>query len=293
MRTSKKFIFFALLAALLYALSAPISKLLLGSLSPTLTAALLYLGAGMGMFVLGLAARQTQHHQRERSLTKAELPYIAAMIVLDIAAPILLMSGLKRTTAANTSLLNNFEIVATTLIALTMFKEKISRRLWLGIILVTVASVLLSLEDTGSLHFSIGSLFVLLACVCWGLENNITRKLSDKNPLHIVVIKGLGSGAGLLLIALLLNEVYGNVWHVLAALLLGFVAYGLSIYFYVYAQRHLGAARTSTFYAAAPFFGVALSFILFKEPPTSLFLLALAIMFLGAYHTAMDQLQTG
>jgi len=292
MRTSKKYIFFALLAALLYALSAPISKLLLGSLSPTLTAALLYLGAGIGMFVLGLATRQTQYDQRERPLTKAEWPYIAAMIVLDIAAPILLMSGLKRTTAANTSLLNNFEIVATTLIALTLFKEKISRRLWLGIILVTVASVLLSLEDTGSLHFSIGSLFVLLACVCWGLENNITRKLSDKNPLHIVVIKGSGSGAGSLLIALLLNEVYGNVWHILAALLLGFVAYGLSIYFYVYAQRYLGAARTSTFYAAAPFFGVALSFILFKEPPTSLFLLALAIMFLGAYLTAIDQLQT-
>ncbi|MFZ3070908.1 MAG: DMT family transporter [Anaerolineaceae bacterium] len=293
--THKQAIFSAILAAALYALSAPVAKLLLDSLSPAMMAALLYLGAGMGMLLLEMAARRDSafHHRTKASLdlplTKQDLPFVVGMIVLDILAPLLLLNGLKLTTSANASLLNNFEIVATSLIAFTFFKEKVSPRLWTSIILVTIASILLSIEDTGSLHFSIGSILVLLACICWGLENNFTRKLSDKNPMQIVVIKGFGSGLGALIIAALLNELHGDLGHVIGALLLGFAAYGLSIFFYVRAQRNLGAAKTSSFYATAPFFGVAFSFLLFRTPPTTLFVIALLIMMAGAYLSATDK----
>ena len=186
------------------------------------------------------------------------------MVALDIAAPIFLMYGLTKTTSANASLLNNFEIVATSLIALLIFKESISKRLWGAISLITISSIILSVEDISSFSFSFGSIFVLLACVCWGLENNCTRKLSVKDPLQIVIIKGFGSGIGSLLIAFTLGEKMNNIPYIIAALLLGFFAYGLSIFFYIYAQRDLGAARTSAYYAVAPFIGVALSLIVFR-----------------------------
>ena len=140
-----------------------------------------------------------------------------------------------------------------------LLSEAISKRLWGAISLITISSIILSIEDVSSFSFSLGSIFVLLACICWGLENNCTRKLSIKDPLEIVVIKGLGSGVGSLLVALVLKENASNLAYVAIALLLGFFSYGLSIYFYIYAQRYLGAAKTSAYYAIAPFIGVGLS----------------------------------
>lgn len=279
----------AVLAAALYALSVPGSKLLLGGVQPTVLAALLYLGAGLGLMLIGGLRRASGHEGREQPLTREDLPYTIAMIVLDIAAPILLLCGLSRTTAANAALLNNFEIVATALIALTLFHEAVSRRLWCAIGLVTAASVLLSCEDIGgSMNFSAGSLFVLGACICWGLENNCTRKLSHKDPLEIVVVKGLCSGTGSLLIAFALGERLPTAGILLYGLCLGFAAYGLSIYFYIRAQRTLGAAKTGAFYAIAPFLGSALSLVLLREKPDGLYWLALAVMALGVYYASTD-----
>ena len=283
-----KSIFFAVLAAALYAVSSPISKLLLEKLTPTMLAALLYLGAGTGLVIVGAIQKKTSAVQKEKPLTKKELPYTVGMIVLDILAPISLMAGLTMTTAANASLLNNFEIVATSIIALCVFKEKISKRLWLGILLVTIASVLLSIEDLSSFSFSVGSIFVLLACVFWGLENNCTKKLSSKNPLEVVVIKGFGSGIGSFMIAVIIKEFSFDFWYVIFALLLGFVAYGLSIFFYIYAQRYLGAAKTSAYYAISPFIGTALSLMIFREIPSVLFLIALAVMIAGTCVVSKD-----
>ncbi len=279
MRHNKKAIFHAVLAAALYAINAPISKLLLAEIPSTMMAGLLYLGAGIGMYIL----EKLNKHKEELPLTKQELPYTVAMVVLDIAAPIFLMIGLTRCSAANASLLNNFEIVATSLIALFIFKEAINRRLWTAIILVTISSILLSFEDMSSLQFSWGSLFVLLACVCWGFENNCTRMLSSKNPAQIVIIKGFGSGLGALILSLIIREHYTNWGYIILALLLGFVAYGLSIYFYIYAQRTLGAAKTSTYYAISPFIGAALSLIIFNEFPSALFIIALINMGVVTY----------
>lgn len=278
----------AILAAAFYALNAPFSKLLLAHVQPAILAGLLYIGAGVGLLPFGILQKKSAMSQRELPLTKADLPYTLGMVLLDIAAPVLLMFGLTSTDAANASLLNNFEIVATALIALLLFREKISKRLWIAILLVTLSSLLLSVEDTSSFRFSFGSLFVLLACVCWGLENNCTKMLSTKNPLHIVVIKGLSSGVGSLLIGLSMGEALPALFYTSMALLLGFFAYGLSIFFYIYAQRELGAAKTSTYYAIAPFLGMALSFLLFWQPPDGKFLIALLIMILGTYVAATD-----
>lgn len=280
-----KAIFYAVLAAFLYALNAPVSKLLLSEIPSTMLAALLYLGAGIG--VLGLSF--FYHNDDEKPLTKADWPYTIAMVGLDIVAPIALMIGLKTTTAANASLINNFEIVATSLIALFIFHEKISKKLWTAIILVTLSSMILSFEDISSLSFSTGSFFVLLACCFWGLENNCTRELSSKNPMHIVIIKGFGSGLGSFIIAMLMNESLPKLPYLLIALLLGFFAYGLSIYFYICAQRNLGAAKTSTYYALSPFIGAGLSLLIFKQLPSLSFLIALIIMIAGTYLTLQDE----
>lgn len=287
-RKQSRAVFFAILAAALYALNSPISKLLLEAIPAKMMAALLYLGAGLGMLLLRLVQRVTGTSSAEAPLTRKELPYTVAMVVLDIAAPIFLMIGLTRTTAANASLLNNFEIVATSLIALLLFREKISRRLWWAIGLVTLSSVLLSLEGAESLRFSLGSVFVLMACCCWGLENNCTRALSEKDPLEIVVVKGFGSGLGALVIALVSGESLPAMLPILGALCLGFVAYGLSIFFYIYAQRDLGAAKTSTYYAVAPFIGAGLSLLIFRQMPGVTFLIALAIMAGGTYLASTD-----
>ena len=279
---------FAVLAAALYAINAPVSKLLLSKVSATMMAAFLSLGAGIGLSLLQIIQKGTHKEVKEKPLTRRELPYTIGMIVLDIAAPLFLMAGLTMTTAANASLLNNFEIVATSVIALAVFHEAISKRLWIAIGLVTVASLILSFEDISSLSFSMGSVFVLLACVCWGFENNCTRMLSEKSPIEIVIIKGFCSGMGSFVIALIMREPIPKLIYILGALLLGFVAYGLSIFFYIYAQRYLGAAKTSAYYAISPFIGVAVSFVIFRQTPTIWFLIALVIMMIGTYFASTD-----
>ncbi len=287
--TSKKGIFLAILAAALYAVNSPFSKLLLEEMPSTLMAGFLYIGAGLGMGILALIRKWNKTPRTEMPLTHRELPYTIAMIVLDIIAPIFLLLGLSYTTAANASLLNNFEIVATAIIALVIFREKISPRLWLGILFVTLSCAFLSFEDISAFRFSRGSLFILLACFSWGIENNCTRRLSVCDPLVIVLLKGIFSGTGSVLIGLCLGERLTSLWSVFAVLAVGFVAYGLSIFFYVHAQRTLGAARTSAYYAIAPFIGTLLSLLIFRELPPYTYFIALALMIIGAWLCSGDQ----
>lgn len=253
---------FALLAAALYAINIPVCKLLLQKVQPGMLAAFLYLGAGVGLFVYGLFSRPGEGER----LTRKELPYTLAMILLDIAAPILLMVGLQRTNPANAALLNNFEIVATTAIAFFLFRERVSVRLFWAILLVTAASILLSFEGWESLRFEKGAFFVLGACLCWGLENNCTRKLSGKSSVQITTVKGIFSGLGGLTVAFLMQERLPALRWLLVVMALGFVSYGLSIHFYIRAQKHLGAARTSAYYSVAPFIGAALSMLTGQLP---------------------------
>lgn len=230
-RSKKTGIFFAILAAALYAISTPLSKILLDYMPSTLIAGFLYIGAGIGMGGIAIVQKAKKKQQIEARLTWLEFPYTIAMIVLDIIAPICLLLGLKFTTAASASLLNNFEIVATALIASVIFKERITHRLWIGIIFITLSCALLSLEDISSIRFSYGSCFILLACICWGFENNCTRKISSKNPLQIVLLKGIFSGIGSILIGLCIGERITFFWSIFVVMIVGFISYGLSIFF--------------------------------------------------------------
>lgn len=282
-RTERIAIGFALLAAALYAINVPCSKALLTIASPTMMASFLYIGAGAGMGIMMLIRKMTKHKVKEKELTRADVPYTVAMVVLDIAAPILMMFGLKTANAANASLLNNFEIVATALIAMLFFHEKVGRLLWIAIAFVTTASVLLTLDGSGALSFNIGSLLVICATICWGLENNCTRQIANKDPMEIVTIKGFGSGLGALIIAMCIGEGFPPITAIVLITLLGYVSYGLSIYVYTYAQRGIGAARTSTYYAVSPFIGVILSIIFLGESITPMFCVSIILMAVGVW----------
>lgn len=275
MKTTHSATLFAILAAALYAINIPFSKILLIHVSPTVMAAFLYLGAGVGLFLYG---KLTKKEEMEDPLTKCELPYTLGMIILDIAAPILLMFGLELTNSANASLLNNFEIVATSLIAFFIFKETLSKRLTLSILLVTLASIALSFEGVGSFEFNIGSLYVLGAACCWGLENNCTRMLSSKSSVQITTIKGIFSGLGSLILSFIIGEKLPSIIWIAVVMVLGFVAYGLSINFYIKAQKYLGAAKTSAYYSIAPFLGVFFGMLLLKERPSVQFYIGLIVM---------------
>ena len=281
---------YAIAAAVFYALNVPCSKLLLERIAPTYMAAFLYLGAGAGVGIMYLFHHK--HEAQTERLEKKDLPYTVGMVLLDIIAPILLMLGVKLGTSANASLLGNFEIAATTLIALFIFKEKISRKLWAAIGLITLSSIILSFGGEGSFTFSVGSLLVLGATACWGLENNCTRSISNKSTYQIVTIKGFGSGTGSLIVAVIIGEKLPEIKYILPAVILGFVAYGLSIFTYIRAQKTLGAAKTSAFYAIAPFIGAMLSFIFLCESLTITYMIAFVIMVLGTVFVVSDTLST-
>lgn len=282
-------ILFAVLAAALYAINIPLSKLLLQHIGPTMLASYLYLGAGIGIGLVYLVTKKKTSHTDER-ITKKDLPFVLGMIILDMIAPILLMFGLLDSASASASLLNNFEIVCTSMIALLIFKEAVSGKMWMAISLITLSSFFLSFEDLASFKLSWGAILVLLATLCWGLENNCTRSLSGKNTYHVVFLKGIFSGLGSLIVALVLGEDFARLRYFALALLLGFVAYGLSIFFYIKAQGMIGAAKTSAYYAVAPFIGTALSFFLFDERPAWAYFVGLTIMIAGTVIVVLDTL---
>ena len=281
---------FAVLAAALYAVNIPFSKVLMVGVDSTMMAGFLYLGAGIGMFLYTAISEAMGKKVVKEPLTKSELPYTIAMVVLDIAAPILLMHGLRMTSSANATLLNNFEIVATSLIALVVFKEFISKKLWIAIGLVTLASIILTFEGKGSFSFNIGSFMVLGAATCWGFENNCTRMLSHKSSEQIVIIKGIFSGLGALIAAFLVGEQIPQWIYIIVVMVLGFVSYGLSINFYIMAQSQLGAAKTSAYYSIAPFLGVAFSLLLLGERPGLQFYIALGVLIIGTLLIVKDTL---
>lgn len=283
-----KAIISALLAAVLFAISTPLSKKLMENIPPSFMAAFLYLGAGVGVGIMYIFNYKKE--DKSLKLDKSDFKYTIAMIGLDILAPLLLMLGIKLGSASNASLLENFEIVATSLIALIIFKEKISYKLWIAIFFIIISSFILTFNDKTSLDFSIGSIFVLLATISWGLENNCTKKISEKSTYQIVTLKGIFSGLGSLFIGLLLKEKIINYKYIFLAMILGFVAYGLSIFLYVRAQRDLGASKTSAYYSVAPFVGAFLAFLINGERPDEKFLLALIFMIIGTIFVIYDSL---
>jgi drug/metabolite transporter (DMT)-like permease len=273
----------ALTAALLFGASAPLAKLLLGAIEPIPLAAFLYLGSGIGLSGVKLFQRVTNKGmEREAGIKKPDTIWLAgAVLAGGVAAPIILLFSLRNTPAATASLLLCFEGVATTLIAFIFFKESISRRAWLAVTLITLASIFLSINLNAAWGFSMGALGILAACILWGIDNNFTRNISAKDPLMIVIIKGLGAGIFSLGLAIVLGNKLPPWQVVFRALILGCFSYGISTVLFIRAMRGLGAARTSALYSIAPFAGMLLSFALFRENPGWLFMVAFPLMAAG------------
>jgi drug/metabolite transporter (DMT)-like permease len=273
----------ALLAALLFGASAPFAKLLLGEIEPILLAGLLYLGSGIGLLGIQTCLRTTQPAARnEAPIRRSDFPWLAgALLAGGVAAPITLLFSLRITPAATATLLLNFEGVATTLIAALAFKESIGRRAWGAIGLIAIASVLLSINGKANWGLSLGAIGVLAACVLWGIDNNLTRAISGKDPLKIASIKGLGAGSFSLGFALIAGNQFPGAGVILGAMILGCLSYGVSIALFIRAMRGLGAARTSVLFGTAPLSGIILSVLLFQELPNWPFVLALLLMAIG------------
>jgi drug/metabolite transporter (DMT)-like permease len=274
----------AIMASVLFAASAPLSKLLLGDIEPVLLAALLYLGCGFGLLFIKILRKLTiRDSSKEARLVAKEIPWLAGAILAGgVAAPIILMLSLKNTPAATASLLLNFEAVSTSVIASIAFKEALGKRIWVAVALITTASVILSWDTKGAWGFSFGAVGVILACVFWGIDNNFTRNISDKDPVSIVTIKGIVAGSVSLAIALSTGSSIPSMKAVFAALILGFFSYGISIILFIFAMRSLGAARTSAFFGSAPFVGAIISIVLFREWPGINFIFLLPVMIAGA-----------
>lgn len=281
---SVRAITYALLSALLFGLSTPAAKFLLGGIDPIMLAGLLYCGAGFGVAILRLAPALAARPARESGIGRAELPWLLGAIAAGgVLGPLLLLFGLARTDAATASLLLTFESATTALLARFLFGESYDRRLAFGMLLLVAGAMVLAWQGTPSLASGLGPLLIIFACVAWGLDNNLTRKVSLADPLQIVALKGMIAGPFNLVLALAAGAALPQVSILLAAAVVGFVGYGVSLLLFVVALRHLGAARTSAYFAAAPLFGAVAAIAALGEPFTLQLVVAGTLMAAGVY----------
>jgi drug/metabolite transporter (DMT)-like permease len=255
--------FLALLSAFFFSLNIPVTKSLLSFISPYWLASLLYFGAGFGTLIY---QRLTPSMASTGVNINHHLFWFASMIILDIAAPIAFFIGVKETDGNMVGLLSNGELFFTLLIALFIFKEKLGRLSWIALGFI-VLGVVLSIGQF-NIAFQTGQLWILLAMLLWSIENNVSKKLSLGNPLNVVIIKGLGTGVGTLLVSVLLQEIFPSWWMVIIALIAGFVIYGGSLIYYVFAQRSLGAAKVQMIQSFSPLMGGIFAWLIFQEPIT-------------------------
>ena len=271
----------ALTSAALFGASTPLAKGLLGSVSPWLLAGLLYLGSGIGLLLLTVL--RGDKSASETPLRRKDAPWlVGAVIAGGIAGPLLLMLGLTSTSAASASLLLNLEALATMVIAWLVFRESTSARVILGAFAILVGAIVLSWQGSG-LSFDSGGAFIAAACLCWGVDNNLTRKISASDPVQIAMIKGLVAGAVNLGLALAFGAHLPSVWTSMAAGVVGLLGYGVSLILFVLALRNLGTARTGAYFSAAPFIGATIAIVFLSEPLTYQFAAAALLMGLGVY----------
>jgi drug/metabolite transporter (DMT)-like permease len=279
-------VIYALLSAALFGASTPAAKLLIGTMHPVVLAGLLYCGAGIGVALLRRLPAGVLHPTgaEEGVLRRADVPWLAAAIAAGgIVGPILLMAGLASTDAATASLLLTFEGAATVLLAWFVFGENFDRRIALGMVLLLLGAVVLSWSGTPSLTTMIGPLAIVGACAAWGLDNNLTRKVSLADPLQIVQWKGLVAGPINLALGLSAGGALPGAIPLLAAGVVGFLGYGVSLALFVVALRHLGAARTSAYFSTAPFLGAVVAIALLGEPFSLQLLAAGMLMAAGVW----------
>lgn len=275
---------YALLAAATFGASTPFSKLLVGQVAPVTLAGLLYLGSGLGLlawFLLRLAYFRSAGDANS-NLRLHDLPWLAGAILFGgIAGPVLLMVGLIATPASSASLLLNMEGVLTSLLAWFVFKENFDRRIFLGMLLIVAGGVVLGWERRPELGIPWGAVAIVGACLCWAIDNNLTRKVSASDAVQIAGVKGLVAGTVNLSIALAIGSPMPHLDIALRAGIVGFCGYGLSLVLFVLALRNLGTARTGAYFSIAPFVGAAISLALLGETPGGGFWLAGALMGAG------------
>jgi len=263
----RKPIIFVITSAFLFGISPPFAKLFVRDIPPVVLAGLLYLGAFAGLTVYSIVRKKSVvDPDRMAALARKDIPWLAGAVVAGgIIGPISLMIGLTLISGFSTSLLLNLEGVVTAVIAVFLFKENAGKKLWLALICMTVAGVFLT-WDTNKSNFSVvGPLLIVLAMVCWGIDNNLTRNISDKDPIQITQIKGLIAGTISLLLALILGMRIPLNLTLVYVLLLGGFSYGLSLVFFIKALQGLGSARTGAFFSSAPFVGALISLIILRE----------------------------
>lgn len=284
-KNERKGLLFAFLSSFLYDLNVPVSKYSLKTLSTNEILFLLYFGSAVGLFLLMLFNKKQKFSLKPE---KGESIFIIGVIIFDILAALFIVESLKYIDASTVSLISILEISFTIVISRFIFKTKISKNLIIAVILVSIGGILLSFDSSTEFKLSIASMLTVFATACWGLENNLTAKVSDKNPLLLVFYKCFAVAIFNLLFILNINifELFINNWFLLV---IGFFTYGISILYYVYAINYIGISKTSIVFSFSPVFGALISLILFKEKITIYFVISLILMLMGIYFTIIDK----
>jgi drug/metabolite transporter (DMT)-like permease len=285
-RMDKRPLLYVMLSAALFGISPTIAKLLVVDMPPVALAGFLYLGAFVGLFLFNAfwKATTTKPRQKAPPLEKKDLPWLAGGIIAGgIIAPIALLTGLTMVSGYATSLLLNLEGVATAIIAVLVFNEFAGRRLWIALLFMTLAGILLAwTPGQGTINLA-GLLLIVLAMVSWGIDNNLTQRISNKDPTQIAQLKGIIAGTTSLSLAILMGLQIPLDATILFALILGAFSYGLSLVLFIKALEGLGSSRTSAFFSFGPFIGAVASILVLGESITWLMLMAAALMLAGVW----------
>jgi len=273
-----------MLAAVLFGASTPFSKILLGKTEPVMLAGLLYLGSGIGLAIWSRFRSRSKAGTGEAQLKPSDFSWLAGAILAGgVIGPILLMVGLAITAASSASLLLNLEGVFTAVLAWFVFKENFDRRIALGMAAITLGGLVLSWGGRLEVGVPWGVLAIAGACLAWGIDNNLTRRVSAGDPVQIALIKGLVAGAVNFTIALAMGAHVPAFSTVTMAALLGFFGYGVSLTLFVLALRHIGTARTGAYFSLAPFVGALISVLILRDSLTLQFLIAAVLMGIGVW----------
>jgi drug/metabolite transporter (DMT)-like permease len=274
----------ALGAAVLFGLSAPAAKGLIGIVDPWLLAGLLYLGSGVGLGVYLLTRRVSGRPRRAARLGLRDLPWLAAAIVAGgVVGPVLLMLGLASGPATQSALLLNLEGVFTALVAWLVFREHVNLRIATGMLAITAGAMSLAWQPSGHVALDWSAVLVAGACLAWAIDNNLTRKVSANDPVQIATLKGAVAGSVNVLLAIARGAQWPGPGATLLAGLVGLVGYGMSLVLFVIALRHLGTARAGAYFSTAPFVGAAGGLLALGEPLTPQLLMAAALMTAGVW----------
>ncbi len=263
----KRPLLYIFVSAALFGISPPLAKLLVKDIPPVALAGLLYFGAFIGLSLYSVMRRiASPEYTRDAGLKKTDLPWLSGAVLSGgIIAPICLMFGLRLISGFTASLLLNLEGISTAVIAVIFFKEKAGNRLWLALTCMTAAGVFLTWDSSQGRFNLLGPLLVALSMICWGIDNNLTRNISTRNPIQITCIKGFVSGLVSISLAHGLGMAINWDVSIIYALLLGSFSYGISLVFFIRALEGLGSFRAGIFFSLAPFIGAITSLILLQE----------------------------